>query len=185
MKPLASQGRQLARLVRSLSLRLALAVVVISCLSMTTAPRASAQDVYAEKTLDIARKLQCPVCAGQSVADSTSQLARQMRDIIDQKVQAGESEEQIIDFFVARYGPSVMTEPPKSGFSLALWTMPVIVVLLGALVVTLFVRERTLRTPRTSRLATSEIASSDDDDELETIARDVLGPRAGGTVSGS
>ena len=52
---------------------------------------ASADDMYSERTLHIARQLNCPICAGESVADSQSELARQMRGIIEQKVQAGES----------------------------------------------------------------------------------------------
>jgi cytochrome c-type biogenesis protein CcmH len=140
-----------------------------------------AQDVYSEQTLEISRKLQCPVCAGQSVADSTSKLAGQMRAIIEEKVQAGESEQQIIDYFVARYGESVVTEPPKSGFSLALWWMPVVVVVLGAVVVGLFVRERTQSGARRRVVADGP----DGDEELEAIAREVLGSQAGERTSGA
>ncbi|MEX1158383.1 MAG: cytochrome c-type biogenesis protein [Thermomicrobiales bacterium] len=158
-----------------------MAVLTVALLAVFTAPSVVAQDVYSEKTLEISRKLQCPVCAGQTVADSGSQLAGQMRAIIEQKVQAGESEEQILNFFVARYGESILTEPPKSGFSLALWWMPIAVVALGALVVGLFVRERTRGVARRP-VATD---SSADDDELEAIARDVLGPRGGERMSGT
>ncbi|HYI15367.1 MAG TPA: cytochrome c-type biogenesis protein [Thermomicrobiales bacterium] len=138
-----------------------------------------AQDVYTDETLEISRKLQCPVCDGQTVADSTSKLAGQMRAIIDEKVRAGESEEQIIDYFVARYGESVVSEPPKSGFSLALWWMPVVVVGLGAVVVGLFVRERTR--PEARRQAIAD--GPDSDEELEAIAREVLGPPGGERIS--
>jgi len=154
-----------------------LAVVFV----LVAAPGVSAQDVYSEETLEISRKLQCPVCAGQSVADSGSQLAGQMRAIIEEKVQAGESEAQIIDFFVARYGDSIVTEPPKSGFSLALWWMPVVVVALGALVVGLFVRERTRQAPRRATAGDSSAS----DEELEAIARDVLGSPGGERMSGA
>jgi cytochrome c-type biogenesis protein CcmH len=143
-----------------------LALVVVAV------PSISAQDVYSEKTLEISRKLSCPVCAGQTVAESNSPIARQMRSTIEQKVQAGESERQIIDFFVARYGESIVTEPPKSGFSLGLWWMPVLVVVLAATVVALFVRERT-RASAASVKANADAPASDD--ELEAIAREVLG----------
>ena len=65
-----------------------------------------------------------------------------MRDTIEQKVQAGESEQQILDYFVAGYGESILTDPPKSGFVLTLWWIPVLVVLVGALAVGLYLRER-------------------------------------------
>lgn len=135
-----------------------------------------AQDVYSTETLRISRKLQCPVCAGQSVADSNSQLARQMRDIIEQKVQAGETEEQIIAYFVARYGDSIVTEPPKSGIGLGLWLMPVAAVGLGVAVVGLYLMERTQRMPSPARLSDSAEVVTRDDQELEAIARDILGP---------
>jgi cytochrome c-type biogenesis protein CcmH len=93
----------------------AVVLVVLALVAVTTAVRAQ-QDVYSERTLDIARRLQCPVCAGESVADSNSELARQMRGIIEQQVQQGRSDQEIVQFFVDRYGQSIVSEPPKSGF---------------------------------------------------------------------
>jgi cytochrome c-type biogenesis protein CcmH len=136
---------------------------------------AAAEDVYSPRTLEIARRLQCPVCAGQPVADSNSELARQMRAIIEQKVQAGESDQQIIDFFVERYGQSVLVDPPKSGIGVGLWWMPVLVVTLGAVVVFTYLKERHGATP----VGTDE---PDSDDELEAIAREVLGSGNGEVV---
>jgi cytochrome c-type biogenesis protein CcmH len=143
-----------------------LVVVTLIALATLSLPVAAQQDVYSERTLEIARRLQCPVCAGESVADSNSELARQMRGIIEEQVQAGRSDEQIIQFFVERYGQSIVVEPPKSGFSLALWWLPVVVVLVGALVVGLYLRERTNRG--------ASHAADDDDAELEALAREVL-----------
>jgi cytochrome c-type biogenesis protein CcmH len=129
---------------------------------------AAAEDVYSERTLQIARELNCPICAGQSVADSQSELAVQMRAIIEQKVQAGESDAEIKAYFVERYGESILAAPPKSGFTLTLWWVPVIGVLLGAGILALYLRERTRRPP-------SETDPSKDDAELEALAREILG----------
>jgi cytochrome c-type biogenesis protein CcmH len=128
---------------------------------------AQAEDVYSEQTLEIARKLQCPICAGETVADSQTMLARQMREVIEQKVQAGESEQQILDYFVARYTETVLTAPPKSGFTLTLWWAPVAVLLLGGLVAALYMRERRGAQHDQGRRAS-------DDDELEALAREAL-----------
>lgn len=130
---------------------------------------AGAEDIYSQRTIKLAREIHCPICAGESVADSQTELARQMRQIIEEKVQAGESDAQIKDYFVARYGESILFDPPKSGFRLGLWWMPLIVVALGAAVVVSFVRERT-RAPRPA-----QPAPIDDDAELEAIAREALG----------
>jgi cytochrome c-type biogenesis protein CcmH/NrfF len=104
-----------------------------------------------------------------------------MRAIIEEKVQAGETEAQIIDYFVARYGESVVSEPPKSGFSLALWWMPVVVVVLGAVVVGLFVRERTQSGTRRQVV----VDGPERDEELEAIAREVLGSQTDERTSGA
>ena len=144
-----------------------LAVVLVAVLGVTTA---SAEDMYSQRTIKLAREIHCPICAGESVADSQTELARQIRGIIEEKVQAGESDQEIKDYFVARYGESILFDPPKSGFRLGLWWMPLIVVAVGALVVVSFVRERT----KAPRSVTHE-AAPDDDAELEAIAREVLG----------
>ena len=152
--------------------RRSLAIIVGLILALGLLMPALAQDVYSERTLDLSRRLYCPVCAGQTVAESNSELARQIRGIIEQKVQAGESDQQILDYFVARYGESILAEPPKSGVGLGLWWMPVVVVALGAAVVFTYLRERT-RVPAARAVAEAE------DDELEAIARDVLSQGSG------
>ena len=133
---------------------------------------ASAEDVYSERTLEIARQLQCPICSGQSVADSQVTLAKQMRDTIERKVQAGESNEQIIAYFVERYDEKVLMDPPKSGFTLTLWWVPPFVLLIGAVVVVLYFREGASRKPR--RTGGSDVRL--DDEELEALAREYLNP---------
>lgn len=84
---------------------------------------------------EIARILACPVCQGLSVADSPSQLAGQMRETILAKLQAGETREEVIQYFVGRYGESILFDPPKSGFALIVWWGPVLAVVGGAAVV--------------------------------------------------
>ena len=100
--------------------------------------------VLAQSTDDevrrVARQLQCPVCEGQSVADSNSGLARDMRDVIKAQLQAGESDRQILDGFVQGYGEAILTDPPKRGASLAVWLVPI-----GALAVGLAVLGPLLR----------------------------------------
>jgi cytochrome c-type biogenesis protein CcmH len=162
---------------------IALSALLAVVLLLIAVPGVVAQDVYSEETLKISRQLQCPICHGETVADSGSQIARQMRDVIEQKVRAGESEQEILDFFVARYGESILSEPPKSGFTLGLWWMPVAVVVFGALIVALFVRERTRRGQVAG--GTSAYANPADDEELEEIAREVLGTPGAERMSGA
>ena len=66
----------------------------------------------------------CPVCPGESIDQSQNPLAVQMRAIVDEKLALGWSEREIKDFFVERYGPSVLMEPPSAGFGIAAWIVP-------------------------------------------------------------
>jgi cytochrome c-type biogenesis protein CcmH len=79
----------------------------------------------------IASQMMCPVCEGQTVNDSSSGLAKDMRTLIRQKVEAGESDQQVLDDFVASYGDGILTEPPKRGISLGVWFGPLVGLLLG------------------------------------------------------
>jgi cytochrome c-type biogenesis protein CcmH len=83
----------------------------------------------------IALQLQCPVCEGETVADSPSGLAADMRAVIRTKLLAGESDQQILDDFVGSYGDGILTEPPKRGISLGVWIGPILGLMAGAAVV--------------------------------------------------
>ena len=71
-----------------------------------------------------------------------------MRDLVRQKLQAGESDEQIITYFVQRFGDRVLNEPPRTGFALLGWTMPILGLLLGVALVVFALRAMTRRSPR-------------------------------------
>lgn len=85
-----------------------------------------------DETLEIGKMLQCPVCQNLAVAYSPSPLAEQMRDIIRAKLQAGETREQIIQYFVDRYGEAILWEPPQSGWNLIAWRTPILALIAGA-----------------------------------------------------
>jgi cytochrome c-type biogenesis protein CcmH len=76
----------------------------------------------------VASELRCVVCQNLSVADSPSEMARQMRDLVRERLAAGETPEQVKAYFVERYGEWVLLSPPTSGFALIAWLLP-----LGAL----------------------------------------------------
>ncbi len=83
----------------------------------------------------VATQLQCPVCEGQTVADSNSGLAKDMRTLIRTRLEAGASDRQILDEFVASYGDSILSEPPKRGISLGVWIGPAGGLIAGAVIV--------------------------------------------------
>lgn len=91
-----------------------------------------AQDLDAQARA-VAEQLMCPVCQGRTVADSTSALAGQMRRLIRERLRSGERPEQVIAYFVERYGESILAAPPRQGFGWVAWVVPVLSVLLGGL----------------------------------------------------
>ncbi|MDM7324184.1 MAG: cytochrome c-type biogenesis protein CcmH [Thermus sp.] len=94
---------------------------------LTSPPPDLSPEVFA-----IARELRCPVCQGESAAESNSGVAVEMRRIIAEMLGAGKSKEEIEAFFVERYGEWILYEPPKRGVTLWVWVLPVVgLILLG------------------------------------------------------
>lgn len=111
-----------------------LLALLAACVLAAPAHAAEEPDLATRKRMwSIAERLDCPVCQGQSVRESNAQLAAQMREIILIKLQTGESEPQIFDFFTDRYGPGVLREPPREGLALGVWIGPVVILGLGIL----------------------------------------------------
>src|SRR3954470_15511059 len=99
---------------------------VLVALLVLMLPAVGHADALDDGVRRVALQLQCPVCEGETVADSPSGLAGDMRSVIRTKLVAGESDQQILDEFVDSYGDSILTEPPKRGISLGVWVGPVI-----------------------------------------------------------
>ncbi len=102
---------------------------------------------------EIAAQLRCVVCQNLSVADSPSETAYQMREIIHDRLAAGETPKHIIAYFVDKYGPWILLSPPKKGFGLLVWVVPFAGLLGGFVLVGLVVR-RWSRRARTSPVET-------------------------------
>lgn len=100
-------------------------------------PKSIADDIDKEAR-EISYLLMCPVCEGQTVAESNSQLANQMRAIIREKLQEGKSKDEIIAYFVSRYGETILGAPPAKGVNWLLWTLPALALLVGGGVIGLF-----------------------------------------------
>jgi cytochrome c-type biogenesis protein CcmH len=116
------------------------AAVALALLTVLAIPALAHADALDDGVRRVALQLQCPVCEGQSAADSPSGLAADMRAVIRAKLAAGESDQQILDYFVASYGDSILSEPPKRGISLGVWLGPVIGVPLGLIALVLLLR---------------------------------------------
>ena len=114
-----------------------LTVAVVFVLAAAGLARAASTPPLSSQALDdrvreIASDLRCVVCQNLSVADSPSDLAKQMRNLIRELVEQGKSRQEIQDYFVSRYGEFVLLAPPKHGFNLLVWVLPFLALAIGA-----------------------------------------------------
>ncbi len=99
---------------------------------------------------EIASQLRCVVCQNLSVADSPSEMAAQMREVVRERLRAGESREQVLAYFVDKYGEWILLKPRPQGFTLLVWVVPPLAVVVGLGLVAAAVRRWASRGPRAS-----------------------------------
>jgi cytochrome c-type biogenesis protein CcmH len=127
----------------------------------------SAQDSVIEvQARRLAAELRCPVCQGLSLQDSPAELAQEMKDLIRERLRAGDSPAEVKAYFVSRYGEWVLLDPPARGFNLAVWLVPVLALLGGAALVLYVVR-------RWVRQAPAPAAPPLDDEDRARVRREL------------
>lgn len=115
---------------RSLILIIAAVVLLVAVWSTLWIIRPQ-QPTLDQRVQNVGTQLKCLVCQGESVADSPSALAQQMRLVIREKLQKGESEQAIIQDFQHSYGDQIIWSPLWQGFSLLAWLVPILFWLSG------------------------------------------------------
>jgi cytochrome c-type biogenesis protein CcmH len=138
--------------------RHALATLAVVAGALCAARPASAQGVEARsrpsvataadsaleaQTTAVASTLRCPVCQGESLQDSPSDLARQMRAVVRDKLRAGETPDEVRAYFVSKYGEWILLEPTMTGLNVLLYVIPVLLVIGGLVLVAFLVRRWT------------------------------------------
>lgn len=118
--------------------------------------RAAPEAELEEQVRVIAAQLRCPVCQNLSVADSPSDLAREMRGVIRAQLQAGKGSEEIKAYFLEKYGDWILLAPRPRGLNLVVWVGPFAGAIVGLVVVALAVRRWARRTGRRSHRAAPE-----------------------------
>ena len=119
--------------MRSLCLIIALLTFVAVPCAMAVEP----DEVLSDATLEarartLSKELRCMVCQNQSIDDSEAPLARDLRILVRERLQAGDSDGQVIDFLVARYGEFVLLRPRFSWHTAVLWLGPAAPLVVGA-----------------------------------------------------
>jgi cytochrome c-type biogenesis protein CcmH len=82
---------------------------------------------------ELSRELRCMVCQNQSIDDSEAPLARDLRLLVRERLTKGDTDHQVLDFLVARYGEFVLLKPPLERKTIILWALPPAALLAGAI----------------------------------------------------
>jgi cytochrome c-type biogenesis protein CcmH len=129
-------------------MRFVLHAVLLVLLATTPAAHAVQPDeILADRALeararDLSRELRCMVCQNQSIDDSDAPLARDLRILVRERLQAGDSDRQVVDFLVARYGEFVLLKPRLGWQTALLWLAPILLLLAGVIAIASALRRR-------------------------------------------
>ena len=105
----------------------------------------------------LSAELRCPKCQNQNIADSNAPISRDLRNVLHQQLEAGASDDEILDYMVARYGEFVRYRPRFDGATAVLWLAPALLVLAGLAVALLSLRgRRRQQSPESAELSAAE-----------------------------
>ena len=114
---------------------------------------------------ELSRELRCMVCQNQSIDDSDATLAKDLRLLVRERIAAGDSNKQVLDYLVARYGEFVLLKPRFEAHTLVLWLVPPLVLIGGGLGLWLHIRRR----GRTVTVDAPAVLSSEEQARLKRL----------------
>jgi cytochrome c-type biogenesis protein CcmH len=135
--------------------RLALFALLFALAAPTAALAVEPDEILKDPKLEVrarqlSEELRCMVCQNQSIDDSAAPLARDLRLLVRERLTAGDSDNQVLDFLVARYGEFVLLKPRFELHTLLLWGLPPVVLVAGMIALFVTARRRhaaNLQTP--------------------------------------
>ena len=150
--------------------RLALVLFVFAALAKP-ALAVDPDEILADPALEararaISAELRCMVCQNQSIDDSNAELAKDLRVLVRERIKAGDSDRQVMDYIVSRYGEFVLLKPRIGVNTILLWGMPVFLLVVGGTVIA-------RQASRRRRLAAAEPLSEEEQKTLDAILRKV------------
>jgi cytochrome c-type biogenesis protein CcmH len=131
-------------------------------LAAKEAAPAAADPVLEKRVMALAEELRCLVCQNQTLAESNAPLAEDLRNQLRERMRQGQSDREVVDFLVQRYGDFVLYRPPLKGTTILLWFGPLLLLVAGFAVLLRRVRRR------------RRLAESDVDDASRRRAAELL-----------
>lgn len=155
------------------------AAIALSLLALTLVVRPAAavqpdeilpDPVQETRARELSKELRCMVCQNQSIDDSDAPLARDLRLLVRERITAGDTDREVLDYLVARYGEFVLMRPTWHGANVLLWGAPFAVLVIGGFGLWAAYRRRAATVPAAAALSAEE----------EARLRDVLGTHGAG-----
>jgi cytochrome c-type biogenesis protein CcmH len=138
-------------------------ILVLACgllapfASLAVTPNEMLKDPALEaRARALSAELRCMVCQNQSIDDSEAPLARDLRVLLRERIVAGDSDDDVIAFLVARYGDFILLRPPLRPYTVLLWAAPFAVLLAGAVAVVMVFRRQRRPLPTAPTLSPEE-----------------------------
>jgi cytochrome c-type biogenesis protein CcmH len=121
----------------------------------------------------LGKELRCAVCQGLSIADSPSSMARAQLDMVRELVSQGKTDEQVVAYFVDRYGEWVLLEPTREGFNWFVWLGPVVLVLGGLFIILRQVKQEPAPAAAAPSPANKAATTEAEDPYLQAVRREL------------
>lgn len=124
-------------------------LLLVLCLLLTAVPvlAVNPDEMLSDPKLEararaLSAELRCMVCQNQSIDDSNAELARDLRLLVRQRITDGDSDAQVLDYIVSRYGEFVLLKPRFNAKTALLWGAPIVLIAAGGIALIAFVRRR-------------------------------------------
>ena len=119
----------------------AILVICIPFVSYSVEPAEVLNDpILEERARDISKDLRCLVCQNESIDDSNASLAKDLRILVRERLVAGDSDDEVLNFIVDRYGEFVLLKPRSDGFNLILWLSGPLMLLIALVISFTFIK---------------------------------------------
>tara|TARA_Y100000817_G_C16833694_1_gene534708 strand:- start:321 stop:725 length:405 start_codon:yes stop_codon:yes gene_type:complete len=104
-------------------------IIFVSCISNNIDNNNREYDLYSQ--------IMCPVCDGQTIAESQASISNDMKKMITSQISEGKTDKEILNYFKERYGQEIISNPSYSGFNITVWIAPILIIL-GSLLLLIY-----------------------------------------------
>jgi cytochrome c-type biogenesis protein CcmH len=132
-----------------------------------------AQEPTDDEVNAVAEHLNCPTCQGLNLSDCNTQTCVQWRDQIRDLLADGYSQQEVLDWYVARYGEQVLQEPRKRGIGLYVWLLPILGLLAGAIWLGVILKRWSTKKEVPATTTSPEVNENEADNYLRRVEQDL------------